>query len=606
MNQIAEAIVELGTWTLRNSIQGGILIALLGVLYLACRKHVATGFWIVLWIAAGFRLVIPSAPESSFSLFNLVPTIRPSTISVPVPAQPPVGIIGSEQREISPLNSGPKAGRLMPAPKKSPSLPIVLSSIWLVGALSIPLLALTGYFRMANRIRRYLTLEDHSLNQILRQCARETGIEKPPILVEGKGETSPALFGGLRPTHLIVPRHFTSQYSPSEIKTVFLHEMAHIRRGDLLWNWITLFVESLHWFNPLVWWAGRRFTAERELLCDRFVLRKLSGKDYHNYGETLIKALEYGIRPSPAVVPFLSRKSELKHRLQMMTKQTNHLAIHSIAAALAIAACAITFTSALSQEREGASDRSPEGERSGPRDGGDSPPRGRSNESDGTSLRLTVLPDGVIIDDKKIALINLHGELENREISRAFISSRPDTPFQNITTVLNSLKSHGIWNVKLSVEDETVSIGREGGNPRGNGPRDGETMRREGPRDGENARRPAELRDGGRERRDGPRDEESRRRHSSEEGDGNRRSSRVSNGNQRHISQWTRIYGAYDKDDDEKVTFDEWLSMKEGDMPRDRREREKGWFDQADENGDGVLTLGEWIDWKSNQISGRE
>ena len=288
----------------------------------------------------------------------------------------------------------------------------------------------------------------------------------------------------------------------------------------------------------------------------------------------------------------------------MMKSQTNHFAIQSIAAALAIAACAMTFTSALTQEREGGPDRPREEPRDAPRGEENAPRRDRSPESN-TTLHLMVLPDGVMIDERKISLVSLRGELEKREVARAIISSRSDTPFQNITTVLNSLKNRGISDVKLSVEDETVSIGRDGERSRRTGPRDGEGGRRGEPRDGEGMRRSG-PRDGDGARREGARETEGRRNPSPEAAGGGSRRATVDGDNRRHISQWTRIYRVYDKDDDEQVTFDEWLAMKDGDMPRDRREREKGWFDQADENEDGVLTLDEWIDWKSKQIAGRE
>lgn len=310
MSQIAETLAELGTWTLRNSVAGGILIVLLGILYLVFRKQVATGFWVILWTVAGVRLLLPVAPESSLSLFNLGTTLQPDR--TPDSRFASAGIAGSAPIEALAIESMKSVDGLVNPPRESPCLPFVLSSIWIVGAVGIPLFALAGYAAMARQVRRYPAVDDSSLERILRQCAREAGFEKAPTLVEGSEGTGVAVFGGLRPTHLIIPRHFSRQFSPPEIRSVFLHEMAHIRRGDLLWNWITLVVESLHWFNPLVWWAGRRFTAERELLCDRFVLAKLSGKDQHTYGQALIKTVEYGIRPSPVIVPFLSRKGVVR------------------------------------------------------------------------------------------------------------------------------------------------------------------------------------------------------------------------------------------------------------------------------------------------------
>ena len=41
--------------------------------------------------------------------------------------------------------------------------------------------------------------------------------------------------------------------------------------------------------------------------------------------------------------------------------------------------------------------------------------------------------------------------------------------------------------------------------------------------------------------------------------------------------------------------------MKNYELTSEQERREKGWFDQADGNEDGKVSLGEWIDWKANQ-----
>ena len=73
----------------------------------------------------------------------------------------------------------------------------------------------------------------------------------------------------------------------------------------------------------------------------------------------------------------------------------------------------------------------------------------------------------------------------------------------------------------------------------------------------------------------------------------------------REVQQLNRIYGAYDKDADNKVTFKEWLAMKNGEMDRAREKREEGWFDDADANRDETVSLEEFIDWKLSQGNGR-
>lgn len=70
---------------------------------------------------------------------------------------------------------------------------------------------------------------------------------------------------------------------------------------------------------------------------------------------------------------------------------------------------------------------------------------------------------------------------------------------------------------------------------------------------------------------------------------------------ERQMAQWNRIYKSYDKDGDQAVTFAEWLLMKNGEMTRDREQRERGWFDQADTDKNEELSVDEWVAWNANR-----
>jgi hypothetical protein len=59
------------------------------------------------------------------------------------------------------------------------------------------------------------------------------------------------------------------------------------------------------------------------------------------------------------------------------------------------------------------------------------------------------------------------------------------------------------------------------------------------------------------------------------------------------LRQATRIFAAYDKNRDQRVSFDEWLAMREGEMTSDRRAREMGFFSQQ-AGDDRMITLEEF------------
>jgi Ca2+-binding EF-hand superfamily protein len=60
----------------------------------------------------------------------------------------------------------------------------------------------------------------------------------------------------------------------------------------------------------------------------------------------------------------------------------------------------------------------------------------------------------------------------------------------------------------------------------------------------------------------------------------------------------TRIFRSYDKSGDGKITFEEWLAMREGEMDSARRAQEQQQFSSVDRNKDGTLSLEEVLNWK--------
>jgi TonB family protein len=86
----------------------------------------------------------------------------------------------------------------------------------------------------------------------------------------------------LRPTIYVPPG-----FDRDAAEHVFLHELAHIRRGDLIVNAVSIVVLGAYWFNPFVWYAVRQTGNIRELCTDASVARLL-GERTIGYRTTLL------------------------------------------------------------------------------------------------------------------------------------------------------------------------------------------------------------------------------------------------------------------------------------------------------------------------------
>lgn len=64
--------------------------------------------------------------------------------------------------------------------------------------------------------------------------------------------------------------------SPLETELLLRHELVHIRRWDMLWQFLALIVLGLHWFNLLAWVLYGQIKKVREYVCDEEVL---AGRD---------------------------------------------------------------------------------------------------------------------------------------------------------------------------------------------------------------------------------------------------------------------------------------------------------------------------------------
>lgn len=81
----------------------------------------------------------------------------------------------------------------------------------------------------------------------------------------------PTAIGFFRPM-VILPAWAMQDLSREELKSVLIHELAHLRRHD---DWTNLAQKSLRaifFFHPVVWWVERQLSLEREMACDDAVL----------------------------------------------------------------------------------------------------------------------------------------------------------------------------------------------------------------------------------------------------------------------------------------------------------------------------------------------
>jgi hypothetical protein len=157
---------------------------------------------------------------------------------------------------------------------------------------------------------------------MLDECCREMAITRPPHVRElPAAGGAPALVGFLHPS-VLLPVHVLDEMGDEELRLILMHELAHVKRRDVLVNWLGTFVAVVHWPNPAAWGVLWRMRVERELACDELVLRAGRGAVYARTIVRLVEALSSVsvAVPTGGAVGILEGKAQIQRRLLMIAR----------------------------------------------------------------------------------------------------------------------------------------------------------------------------------------------------------------------------------------------------------------------------------------------
>ena len=181
--------------------------------------------------------------------------------------------------------------------------------LWAVGAAAGLAQLLASSMAMARVRRRARPLACADLAEL----TEVLGIVRPVEVLEGQRGSMPMAFGVFRPA-VFLPAD-ARDWDAERRRMVLLHELAHIRRGDLATHLLARIALSLYWWNPMAWSLWRESLKERERAADDLVLR--SGARASNYAGHLLE-IARTMRSSPAIgwaVVAMARPSQLEGRL---------------------------------------------------------------------------------------------------------------------------------------------------------------------------------------------------------------------------------------------------------------------------------------------------
>lgn len=338
MNTILEQINTIGKsfveFALPMLAQFTILFLILLIIDFLLRKKVRSVFRYWIWMLVLAKLILPTSLSSPLSLGYLFGDSLTSlhvTPAIPQPQkQPPAVSPQIIDFSTVPLASDTSSVVTSPPSRPSPTQPFssqsaqttplswqgVVFLLWLAVVIAMGLLLLQRAIFVAGLVAQAVEADD-SIKGTFNSCCERIGIRRRIGLKVSANATSPAVCG-LFSQVILLPQNLSAGLSAGQLQAVLLHELAHIKRGDLWINLAQTILQIFYFYNPLLWIANAIIRRIREQAVDEAVLVAM-GANAQQYPQTLVSVAKLAFkRPvlSLRLIGVVESKSALASRIK--------------------------------------------------------------------------------------------------------------------------------------------------------------------------------------------------------------------------------------------------------------------------------------------------
>ena len=187
-----------------------------------------------------------------------------------------------------------------------------LLEIWAAIVLVIAAWLGFGAITVRRIVRRARPLDSQEWLSPLYDVSDRLGLVEPPRLLRSEEAKMPFACGIVHPT-IVFPAE-CDNWTPDRRLAVLLHELAHVRRHDLIGHTLGRLACAVYWFHPLVWTAAKHLRSESERACDDLAL--VCGARASDYAEHLLDIVTSVRHDStPAVALAMARRKEFEGRM---------------------------------------------------------------------------------------------------------------------------------------------------------------------------------------------------------------------------------------------------------------------------------------------------
>ena len=161
-------------------------------------------------------------------------------------------------------------------------------------------------------------VKDKKILEILEFSKKQMGIKKEIKLIKQEYKKIPCIYG-LFKTKILVTDEILKKDEES-LKYIFMHELAHFKRKDLILNKILIAITTVHWFNIGLWYCFKQIRQDMELKADEMVLEKIGKQEEKSYAKTLVKLIPISNNEKQPVklLCITDEKKNMERRIDMI------------------------------------------------------------------------------------------------------------------------------------------------------------------------------------------------------------------------------------------------------------------------------------------------
>ncbi|NJD01388.1 MAG: hypothetical protein FIA99_02030 [Ruminiclostridium sp.] len=321
-------LLSIFTWVLYSSVTASVLAVIILLFKLLLKNRLGVRWHYCVWVLILVRLLIPYAPESTFSVFNLFNFISNishySTTSAITSLSDT--ILLSEMQDNSSILRNASLESIIPS-EATPNSDYNASNylmlaffVWLLGVVLLGLYTLLITLHFKWKVKRQQVCTDESILNLVSFAKNRVGLTANIITLHTDLVRTPAVFGFIK-TKLLLPTGIKNQLTYDELRYIIFHEIAHLKRKDIVVSCIASFLTILHWFNPILWYTFYRMQQDGELACDALALSYIDPVECKKYGQTIIRLLENFSKRTHVygMAGIIENKSQIKRRLTMIS-----------------------------------------------------------------------------------------------------------------------------------------------------------------------------------------------------------------------------------------------------------------------------------------------